>query len=246
MTNTNEKMIWGIHPVLEFISSCPHLIQAITVQQGRGGDKIEKIIGLADQKGIQLKKTDRINLQDINHQGVIAQLTSFPLINDRDFLQELNSIEYPLLLALDSIQDPHNLGAILRSAAAGGVNGIILPKDRSASLSGTVAKISAGALTKLKICQTTNLARMLTKIQEANIWVYGTFKDNAESIYNTDFSQSGLCLVIGNEEKGIRPLIEKQCDFRVTIPMATDLDSLNASVATAVTLFEVRRQRYFK
>lgn len=240
-------MIWGVHPVLEFIHAYPDLFQSITIQKGRGGDKIDRITELAEQKGIKLEFTGRINLQEnINHQGVTAQLTSFPLINDRDFIQGLNKIEHPLLLALDSIQDPHNLGAILRSAAAAGVDSIILPKDRSAPLSGTVAKVSAGALTKLKICQTTNLARMLAKIQEANIWVYGTFKDNADSIYNSDFSKSGMCLVIGNEEKGIRPLIGKQCDFRVTIPMATDLDSLNASVATAVTLFEIRRQRYFK
>jgi 23S rRNA (guanosine2251-2'-O)-methyltransferase len=134
------------------------------------------------------------------------------------------------------------MGAILRSAAAAGVTGVILPRDRSAPLGGTTAKIAAGALAHLAICVVTNLSIFLQKLQQKNIWLYGTVKDGGTSVFITDLT-GPVCLVIGNEEKGLRPLVAKQCDFKVTIPMQGSLDSLNASVAAGISLFEVVRQR---
>ncbi len=146
------------------------------------------------------------------------------------------------MLALDHVQDPHNLGAIIRSASAAGVHALILPKDRSAPLSGTVAKIAAGAMEYLPICQTTNLVRTLQKLKDHSVWIYGTIKEGGTSVYQTDFAGS-VCLVIGSEQKGIRPLVQEQCDFRTTIPMQGKLESLNASVAAAVVMFEIVRQK---
>jgi 23S rRNA (guanosine2251-2'-O)-methyltransferase len=178
----------------------------------------------------------------MNHQGVTAHVMPHSTLTDEEFLAHIASTDMPIIIALDSIQDPHNLGAIIRTAVAAGVDGLILPKDRSAPLTGTVSKISAGALPHLPICLTTNLVRMLQKLQAMNIWICSTLKDSAQTIYTTDFLLP-LCLVIGSEEKGVRPLVKKQCDMEVSIPMNGRIDSLNASVAAAVILFEIRRQR---
>jgi 23S rRNA (guanosine2251-2'-O)-methyltransferase len=148
----------------------------------------------------------------------------------------------PLLLALDSIQDPHNLGAIIRSAVAAGVNGIILPRDRSVSITGTVIRISAGAVYHIDICMVTNLVSSIKSLKKNGIWIFGTTKDGARPIYDIDLTLPA-CLVIGSEGKGMRPLVAKQSDLLITIPMQSSLDSLNASVAAGIILFEIVRQR---
>ena len=148
----------------------------------------------------------------------------------------------PLLLILDSIQDPHNLGAILRSAAAFGVDGVIIPKDRSAPLSGTVMKTAAGTLPLLDICQTTNLAEAMLTLKKAGFWLYGAAGEAATSIFATSFS-GPVCLVLGNEHKGIRPLLRRHCDFLLAIPLAAGVESLNVSVAAGIMLAEISRQR---
>jgi 23S rRNA (guanosine2251-2'-O)-methyltransferase len=148
----------------------------------------------------------------------------------------------PLLLALDSIQDPHNLGAIIRSAVAAGVNGLILPKDRSASITGAVIKVSAGSIFHLDICRVTNLVNSFKKLKSENIWIMGAAKDASSSLYSVDLTVPA-CLVIGSEGKGLRPLVAEHCDILLSIPMLGSLDSLNASVAAGVIMFEALRQR---
>jgi len=144
---------------------------------------------------------------------------------------------------LDMVQDPQNLGAILRSALAAGVDCVVLPRDRSAPLSGAVARSSAGALFHIAVAQVTNLSRALTGLKKQNIWVAGATRSlSAVSFFSADLS-GPLCLVVGNEEKGIRPNVLKQCDFQVTIPMKGGLDSLNVAVSAAVLLYEAVRQR---
>ena len=148
----------------------------------------------------------------------------------------------PKIVACDTIQDPHNLGAIIRSAHAAGVNQLIVTRDRSAPLGGTAAKASAGALAKVQICQVTNLAEALKRLKEAGAWIFGAVKETgARSIYQTDFNLPA-CLVVGNEGSGIRPLVQRHCDVLVSIPMVGEIDSLNSSVAAAVILFEMLRQ----
>ena len=240
-----ENIIWGVHPVHELLVTRPRTVHEILIQKTKSGKKLQAIIDLARKEHVKVKFSSQFRLagsRQINHQGVIAKVMPFETLKEESFFSLLSQIDEPFLLALDSIQDPHNLGAIIRSASAAGVSGIILPKDRCAPLSGTVAKISAGALAHVPICQTTNIVRMLQKLKEKGVWVYGTIKEGGKTIFQTDFS-GPVCLVIGSEEKGVRPLVKEQCDFRVTIPMQGELDSLNASVAAGVILFEIVRQK---
>ncbi len=244
----NDNLVWGTHPVHELLQTRPRSIQEILIQKNKTGKTLQAIIELARKEQVKIKFSDELRVaggKRMNHQGVIARVMAHETLNDRAFFNLLSSTETPFVLALDSIQDPHNLGAIIRSAAAAGATGIIIPKDRSASLSGTVAKISAGALAHIPVCQTTNFVRMLQKLKEMGIWIFGTIKEGGNSLYKTDFS-GPLCLVIGGEEKGLRPLVKEQCDFRVTIPMQGKLDSLNASVAAGILLFEIIRQKAAK
>lgn len=239
-----DELIWGVHPVQELLRTRPRLIHEILVLKGKTGRQLQNLIDLARKEGVRLKFTEQFRMpghKQMNHQGVMARIMPLATLTEDDFLALIQERERPFLLALDSIQDPHNLGAIIRTASAAGVDGIILPRDRSAPLTGTVAKISAGALIHLPVCQSTNLARMLQNLKERGIWIYGTIKEGGTSVFETDLS-GPLCLVVGSEEKGIRPLVAEQCDFKVTIPMQGGLDSLNASVAAGIILFEVVRQ----
>lgn len=246
--NDSEFITWGIHPVMELLQQSPQTIAEIYILKGKKQSKIQEIIDLAKNKGVRVKFEEDFFIASedgnkCNHQGVIAKTMAVATVDEQSFLASLEqSATPPLLLALDSIQDPHNLGAILRSAAAAGVTGVIIPKDRAAPLGGTVQKIAAGALAHLQITMVTNLSNFLQMLQHYNIWNYGTVKDGGQSIYSVDLT-GPVCIVIGNEEKGIRPLVAKQCDFKISIPMQGKLDSLNASVAAGITLFEVVRQR---
>lgn len=241
-------LIWGVHPVLELLRSRPGQVREIIIQKSKSGGKIEEIIQLARASQRKIRFEQHITLPAAGgppprHQGVIARIASHTL-HSLDALLSLlaDQAAPPLLLALDSIQDPHNLGAIVRSASAAGVSGIILPKDRSAPLAGTAAKVAAGALAHMHICQVTNLAAAMKRLKKEGFWIYGAAGEANRTIYQTDFS-GPICLVIGGEEKGIRPLIREQCDFLVAVPMHSPLDSLNASVAAAVILFEIVRQQ---
>lgn len=244
----NENLVWGIHPVSALVEQSHRSINELYVVKGRPNPKIQDIIDRCRTLGIKIRFENSLTIigesgGTVNHQGIAVRTRATETVSEEEFLANIHKGDNPpFLLALDSIQDPHNMGAILRSAAAAGVNGVILPKDRSAPLGGTTAKIAAGALAHLDICVVTNLAIFLQKLQQENIWLYGTVKEGGTSVFKTDLS-GPACLVIGNEEKGLRPLVAKQCDFKVTIPMQGSLDSLNASVAAGIALFEVVRQR---
>lgn len=243
-----ENLVWGIHPVAALLDQQPRTINEVYVVKGKANAKVQEIIDRCRGLGIKVRFEKSLLIKaeqggQINHQGVVARTHATETLTEEDFLAVMRQGgQPPFLLALDSIQDPHNLGAILRSAAAAGVNGVILPRDRSAPLGGTTAKVAAGALAHLQICVVTNLATFLQKLQQHNVWLYGTVKEGGASLFETDL-KGGVCLVIGNEEKGLRPLVAKQCDFKITIPMPGSLDSLNASVAAGISLFEVVRQR---
>ncbi|MBC8422524.1 23S rRNA (guanosine(2251)-2'-O)-methyltransferase RlmB [bacterium] len=241
-----DDLIWGVHTVTETLERAPRTLTEIIVAKGRGGAKLQAVIDLARVAGVRVRFVDGLEIDGpgrINHQGLAARVQPAETLDEGALLERIRDIDVPpFVLALDCIQDPHNLGAILRSAAAAGVHGVVLTRDRSAPLSGTVAKIAAGALAHLDVCTVTNLATFLGQLKEAGLWIYGTVKDDGQSIHDTDLG-GGVCLVIGNEEKGLRPLVRKSCDFAVTIPMPGALDSLNASVAAGIALFEVVRQR---
>jgi 23S rRNA (guanosine2251-2'-O)-methyltransferase len=241
----NDDLLWGIHPILEMLRLQPKKVREVVIQQGRGGAKIQEIISLAQEQGVKIRFLPGLRFPsspDKSHQGVLAKTAPVATCSLHELLKDAKGKEQPLVVALDSIQDPHNLGAIIRSAAAAGATGIILPKDRSAPLNATAAKAAAGAMAHLKLCLVTNLVTTLQTLKEKGFWVYGAAGEAKRLVYETKFADA-VCLVIGGEDKGMRPLVREQCDELVSIPMAGSLNSLNASVAAGVILFEIVRQR---
>lgn len=244
-SSTNAELIWGINPVLETLRKNPQLVREIIIEKSKKGGKIQKIIELAKESNCKVRLADRLKIPDakqqVTHQGVMARTRPFSTISLDELLSRCPDTN-PTLLALDSIQDPHNMGAIIRSASAAGVAGVIVTKDRIAPLSGAAAKTAAGALAHIDICLVTNLSDTLKKLKDKGFWIYGAAGDADRTIYQTEFS-GPVCLVIGSEGRGLRLLVKKHCDFLVSIPMQSSLDSLNASVAAGVVLFEIARQR---
>jgi 23S rRNA (guanosine2251-2'-O)-methyltransferase len=246
-------LLWGIHPVLELLKARPRQIKEIFIARQMTAPKLQDIVTLARQHRITINSAPEAfdstlkkrEAEQVAHQGVLALSEPFPFLKLHDLIAELKNdpgMSPPVLLALDSIQDPQNVGAVMRSALAAGVAGIIITKDRAAPLSGAVAKASAGAIALLRVYQVTNLPTALQQLKKEGLWVFGTAKDADRSLYSADFSIPA-CLVMGSEEKGLRPLVRKQCDFLISIPMQGGLDSLNVSTAAAVVLFEIARQR---
>jgi len=249
---SNEIFVDGVHSVLEALKTSPRCVKEIFVEKRKKGSRLDELLEMAQQNTIPVSlskaATEGVHkkylgtLGQESSQGVSARII-LPTISLEELLGKLKSISKPpLLLALDSIQDPHNLGAIIRSAVAAGVNGVILPKDRSASITGTVIKVSAGAVFHLDICRVTNLVNSFKELKKEGIWIFGTAKDSSQEVYETDLTVPA-CLVIGSEGKGLRPLVAEHCDMYVSIPMQGSLDSLNASVAAGIILFETVRQR---
>ncbi|NTV13693.1 MAG: 23S rRNA (guanosine(2251)-2'-O)-methyltransferase RlmB [Desulfobulbaceae bacterium] len=246
MANSREVLIWGIHPILETLRHNPELVLEIITQNRPVSAKQQEIVDGAERRGIPVRQQPRLPLPpgapQPNHQGVMARLRGIPTCELQDLLDGADSPGAPTLVALDSIQDPHNLGAIIRSAAAAGASGVLIPKDRSAPLEGAAAKVAAGSMSLIRICRVTNLVEALLELKEAGYWIFGAEGASGKSIYDSDLSGKA-CLVIGSEGKGLRPLIRKQCDFLISVPMAGQVESLNASVAAGVMLFEIARQK---
>jgi len=247
-----DVLISGFNSVLEALKASPTCVKEIFVDKNKKGVRLDEMYESARENNIPVifghdvrqgthKKKPGSPEPDIS-QGISARV-ALPAVSLDELLSKLKKISAaPLLLALDSIQDPHNLGAIIRSAVAAGVNGLIIPKDRSASITGTVIKVSAGAVFHLAICRVTNLVNSLEILKEEGIWVFGAAKDSSQAVYKTDLTVPA-CLVIGSEGKGLRPLVAEHCDMFISIPMHGSLDSLNASVAAGIILFETVRQR---
>ena len=247
----SDDILFGTHPVVEALTREPERVTEVILLKERRGKKQEEIVELARKAKVKVSFLQSFRLtgegaSQVRHQGVLAKtsassLIDFDTIVDR-FRQRIEAGEKPRLIVCDSLQDPHNLGAIIRSALASGVTGVVLTRERSAPLGGTAAKSSAGAMSHIDICQVTNLATALKKLKEAGAWVFGAIKDEtAVSLYETDLNLPA-CIVVGSEGKGIRPLVRKECDMLISIPMEGTLDSLNSSVAAAVIMFEAMRQ----
>lgn len=241
------ELAWGIHPVLELLRTRPQQVREVVIQKRKTGPRVQEIVTLAQHHGVKLRFDPFFKVPPAlgreHHQGVLAKIAPRPLLQLDDLLAGLRGRIAPILVALDGIQDPHNLGAVIRSASAAGAAGLIITKDRSAPLTGTVAKAAAGALAHVPLCRVTNLATALTRLKKQGFWVYGAAGEADHSLFAADFSTGPVCLVIGSEGKGIRPLVRKQCDLLISIPMRSPLDSLNAAAAAAVILFEMVRQR---
>ncbi|MCH7773626.1 MAG: 23S rRNA (guanosine(2251)-2'-O)-methyltransferase RlmB [Bacteroidetes bacterium] len=246
------NLIVGRKPVLEAINSGEE-IEQIYLLYGQKGNIIDTIRVAAKKRGIKINQIPlekfRILIQNTNAQGVAAIKPAYKFHSLDDIISEtclpagrVKSSSNPLILILDSIQDTHNVGAILRTAECSGVNGIIVTKHNSAPINATVVKTSAGATEHVKIAQVNNLANTIKVLKERGFWIVGSSLDNAKLYTEVDFTIP-IALIVGNEEKGIRKLTADKCDFLVKIPMAGKLQSLNVSVATGILLFEVMRQR---
>jgi len=241
-----KQTIYGRNAVLEWLYSGLPVTQ-ILVSVDLRGHAIEKISSLARQKKIQIKKIDRLQLGKItgtdNHQGVAARVITPDYVELDDILKRAEQKnEKPLIAILDGIQDPHNFGAIIRSADGAGVHGIIIPKDKSVTLNPTVIKASAGAAAFVPVTMVTNIARTIDELKKEGFWITGV--DQAGDIDYTGADYNGaLALVLGSEGAGIRRLVRDKCDFLVSIPMRGKVNSLNVSVAAALLFFEARRQK---
>ena len=239
--------IYGFHSIESQLNSNPEYILKLFIQSGRNDARMSKMTSLLNNLKINFLKIDKNKLDRLAkgepHQGIIAEilLPSLPgheaLI---DFITNLTS--NPLILILDSIQDPRNLGACLRSANAAGVDCVVINKDGSAPINSVVYKTSAGAINQLKIFQVTNLVRAIKALQSKGLWVVGLDASLKTSIYDINLIDP-IVIVMGTEGKGLRQLIKQTCDYLATIPMTGDVESLNVSVATGIALFESRRQR---
>ncbi len=240
-----DNYYYGRHAVMELIKS-GRSINKLYLSKGIRESTVAEFKRNLEGTGVPLKFIERNIMDkmfpDQNHQGIAAEISARDYCDWEDILdlaRERN--EDPLILILDSIEDPHNFGAIIRTAEAAGVHGIIIPKNRSVMLSETVAKTSAGALESMLIARVTNLSQLIDKLKAENVWIYGT--DLAgQSIYKGKIT-GAAAIVLGNESKGVSPNLLKKCDLVVTIPMIGQINSLNVSVATGVILFELVRQK---
>lgn len=191
---------------------------------------------------VNASELDRL-VGKVNHQGVIASVEGYRYYSIDEIVEAIPQGKQPLLLMLDGLEDPHNLGAILRTSDAVGVDGVIIAKNRSVSLNGTVAKVSTGAIDHVKVAQVTNLARTLEDLKARGYWIVGCDNDQSQDYRQVDYNMA-TCIVIGSEGKGISRVVKQQCDFKVVLPMVGHVTSLNASVATAVILYQVYHSRF--
>ena len=244
----DAKLIFGLHSVRTALKHGGDAVERVWVEERRQDRRIREVVELARGAGVPVEVVAREELAaqlppGSNHQGVAARARSAVALDEvglKGLLQGLDTP--PFLLILDGVQDPHNLGACLRSADAAGVHAVIAPKDRAAGLTPTACKVASGAAETVPFVQVTNLARTLRWLQEAGVWLVGTAGEAVQTLYEADLT-GPLALVLGAEEKGMRRLTREGCDLLVRLPMAGSVESLNVSVAAGIALFEAVRQR---
>ena len=238
--------IYGIHAVRELIDADPARIRSLKVAAGRRAPELAAIVTQARNASIRVDTVDRSALNRLaeggSHQGILAECHAVRPTSDAAFEERFATLSQPLLLALDHIEDPRNLGACLRSAEAAGVDAVLVPRRRSAPLSGVAAKAASGAMEHLTIVEVANLARRLDWLRDRGVWVVGGDADGDVAYTDVPFD-GAIAIVIGSEGKGLRRLTRERCDFLARIPLAGKVASLNVSVATSILLFEAVRQR---
>ena len=243
----DDRILAGIQPVATALKNKASSIAMIWVATGARNQRVKDLALLAGDAGIEVREEIRERLDQLadfeRHQDIIAQLHKFELPAESDLLPLLGRVSGdPLLLVLDGVQDPHNLGACLRTAEAAGVHAVVIPRDRSVGMTAVVRKTSAGASELIPLFQVTNLARTLRALKKAGIWIAGMSGQSGENLYDCDLG-GPLALVLGSEGQGMRRLTGELCDYQLHIPMAGVIESLNVSVATGICLFEIQRQR---
>jgi 23S rRNA (guanosine2251-2'-O)-methyltransferase len=244
-----EECIVGRNSVLEALKS-GRSINKVMVAKGERQGSIRELIGLAKQNGLVVQEVEIAKLDSLSgglkHQGVVAMVPPIDYAELEDILEKATASEQtPFIILLDELEDPHNLGAILRTADAAGVHGVLIPKRRSCPLSGTVAKTSAGAVEYMPVARIGNIAQTIDQLKKAGMWIVGADMDGDKNYYEADLT-GPIVIVVGNEGQGMGRLVKERCDFLVRIPMLGKINSLNASVACSLLLYEVLRQREMK
>ncbi|WP_255807867.1 23S rRNA (guanosine(2251)-2'-O)-methyltransferase RlmB [Cohnella mopanensis] len=242
----DDEYLAGKHPVLEAMRA-GRSINKIFMSNQAQKNLILPIMEEAKARGIVVQQVDKSKLDrlvpDMQHQGVVAQAAAVAYVEVDELLaRAAASGEAPLIVLLDEVEDPHNLGSVLRTADCTGVHGVIVPKRRSAGLTAVVAKTSAGAVEYVPVARVANLVQTMEKLKEAGLWIAGADAGAKEGFYETNLT-GPLAIVIGNEGQGLSRLVRERCDFILSLPMAGQINSLNASVAAGVILYEVVRQR---
>jgi len=242
-----DEIIYGINPVLEALTADRQTLNKIMIADGKEGASFHTLRQLAREKGIPVHFSPKEVLNKLagteHHQGVLGISAASPYSTWEDLLQKVRLAQgHAVVLILDSIEDPQNLGSLIRTAEACGVQGIVLPKDRAVGITPAVVKTSAGAVVHLPVVRVTNLANTLEELKKEGFWIVGADPRGDQNLYAMKFDMN-VGLVIGSEGKGIRPLVLKKCDYRITIPMKGKVSSLNAAIAGAVILFEILRQQ---
>jgi 23S rRNA (guanosine2251-2'-O)-methyltransferase len=247
------QYVYGIHAVDSLLRRHPESVHRLLLQSDRNDKRITGLLELARNQGVAVTREPRAALDELvdgRHQGAVAQLRggapqalASNLWREAELLQVVEDKGGPvLLLVLDGVTDPHNLGACLRSADAAGVDAVVVPRDNSADLTPVVRKVACGAAEVVPFVQVTNLSRALQALKARGVWLFGADGEAEKSLYDSDLTHS-LALVMGAEGAGMRRLTKEQCDYLVHLPMAGSVSSLNVSVATGIALFEARRQR---
>lgn len=247
MKSSDEQLLIGIHAVSSALKAAAGDVEWIRIAADSKNKRLMELESRAHGSGIEVIKSRPSELDKLSgqqrHQGVVAGFRGSNIAAEGRLEAVLDSIEdTPLVLVLDGVQDPHNLGACLRTADAAGVHLVVICKDRSAGITPVVRRAASGAAETLAVIQATNLARVLRTLKKRGIWLAGTSDEADDSLYSTDLT-GPLALVMGNEGSGIRRLTSELCDYLVSIPMAGQVESLNVSVATGVCLYEINRQR---
>lgn len=243
----DTHLIFGMHAVAAALQHEPDSIKTVWMEHARRDKRAQQISALVKQHAIPLQRVEREELDQMagggRHQGIVAEARLQPALDDAGLKTLLAGLEVPpFLLILDGVQDPHNLGACLRTADAAGIHAVIAPRDKACGLTSTVRKVASGAAETVPFVQVTNLARTLKTLQQAGIWIIGTDLETSSSLFDTDLT-GPLALVLGAEGKGLRRLTREACDALVKLPMHGSVQSLNVSVSAGICLYEAVRQR---
>ncbi len=243
---SDNEYVYGVHAVQAMLQRSPKRVKQLILVRGRLDSRVQALLELAESAGVGVQRVMPDELDKIAegvHQGVVASVTPSQMWSEEMLDNLLDKLEGPpLLLVLDGVTDPHNLGACLRSADAAGAHAVVIPRDRSASLSPTVRKVACGAAETVPLVAVTNLARTLKQLQQRGLWIVGTAGEAEQLIYQVDFKVPSV-IVMGAEGSGMRRLTREHCDYLAKLPMAGSVSSLNVSVASGICLFEAVRQR---
>ena len=245
--NEQVEILCGIHPVREALRAGKRKVYAIVVSKERSRARVAEILKFADEHGIPVEMTDLTTLdtmtRDARHQGVVAKVSPFRQVRAEGIVKQMTKQQsQKFILVVESLEDPQNLGALIRTALCAGVDHIMVPKERSVSPTPSVSRASAGAMEHADISFITNTASLLRQLKDLGFWVAGLDAAGKTPLFKADLT-GNLVLVVGGEHKGIRPLVQKECDFLVSLPQKAGVTSLNASVAGGIAMYEALRQR---